>query len=154
MRHQIAYGHSQVVIWIHQPGGRCNDAVPVGVWIVGESDVILILKVYQTCHRIRTRRVHSYLAIVIDSHERKSRIDCWVRDVDVQVIYGVDWLPIRFRRTAERVYSQLQASAADRVHVDDIFQILDVRQHEILLVCRLSLDRITKWYALYARSVA
>src|SRR5262249_24771381 len=125
--HQIAYGYSQVVIWIHQPGGRRNDAVPVGVWIVGESDVILIFKVHETRHRIRTRRVHAYLAVVINSHERERRVDCWVRDVDVQVIDGVDWLPIRFRRSAERIYTELQASGADHVHIDDVFQILDVR---------------------------
>src|SRR5262249_33619756 len=83
MRQQIAYGYSQVVIGIHQPGRRRNDAVPVRVWIVGEGNVILILELYQTRHRIRTRRVHAYLSIVIDGHERESRIDCWVRDGDV-----------------------------------------------------------------------
>ena len=50
MGDQILYGHSQKVIWIHQPGGGRNDAVTVGVWIVGESDVVLILEVHQTRH--------------------------------------------------------------------------------------------------------
>src|SRR5262249_48252577 len=130
------------------------DAVPVRVWIVSESDVILPFEVYETRHRIRTRWVHAYLAVVVHSHERERRVDCWVRDVDVQVIDGVDRLPIRFRRTAERVYTQLQASCADHVHIDDVFQVLNVRKHEIFLVCRVSLDGCGKWHALYARSVA
>src|SRR4030095_6366004 len=104
--------------------------MPVGVGIVGESDVILILEVHETRHRIRTRWIHAYLAVVINSHERERRGDCCVRDVEGPVIDRVDWLPIRFRRTAERVYTQLQASGADYVYIDDVSQILDVRQHE------------------------
>src|SRR4029077_17288000 len=75
MGQQISYGHSQVVIWIHQPGGRRNDAMPVGVWIVGESDIILVLEIHQTRHRIRTGWVHTYLAVVINSHKRERRVD-------------------------------------------------------------------------------
>ena len=118
--------------------------MPVRIRIVGEGDVILILKVHQTCHRIRTRRVHAYLAVVIDRHERESRIDYWVHDDDVQMIDGVDWLPVGLGGAAEWIHAQLQAGAADRIHIDDVSQILDVRQHEILLVCCVSLDRRSK----------
>src|SRR4029077_571606 len=107
MLHQIAYGHSQVVIGIHQPGKRCNDAVPVGVWIVGESDVILVFEIHETRHRIRTRWIHAYLAVVIDSHERESWVDGGVRDSDIQVIHGVDWFPVRFGGAAEWIDTQL-----------------------------------------------
>ena len=46
--------------------------------------------------------------------------------------------------TAEWIYTQLQAGAADRIHVDDVSQILDVGQHEIFLVCCVGLDRRSK----------
>ena len=71
------------MIGIHQAEKRGNNAVPVGVWIVGESHVILVLEVHETRHRIGTRRIHSYLAVVIDRHEREGWVDCWVRDDNV-----------------------------------------------------------------------
>ena len=56
--------------------------------------------------------------------------------------------------TTEWIYTQLQAGVADHIHIDDVFQILDVRQNEILLVCRASLDRCSKRNALDAGSIA
>src|SRR5262249_54088571 len=126
----------------------------IGIWIIGESDVILILKIHETCHRIGTRWVHAYLTVVIDSHERESRIDCGVRNSDVQMIDGVNWPPVRLGGTTERIHTQFQTSSSDYLHIDDVFQILDIRQHEILLMCRVSLDCRSKRHALYACPVA
>src|SRR6476620_10454203 len=70
------------------------------------------------------------------------------------MIDGVDWLPIRLGRTTQRVHTQLQAGAADRLHIDDVAQVLDIGQDEVLLVSRLSFEGGSKWHAFYARSVA
>jgi hypothetical protein len=79
--------------------------VPVGVRIVGEGDAILMLEAYEPSHRVRARRIHADLAVVIDRHEREGRVDGRVRDDNVQVIDGVDGLPVRPGGTAERVYT-------------------------------------------------
>ena len=63
------------------------------------------------------------------------------------MINGVDWLPIRPGGAAERVYTELQAGAADDVHVDDVSQILDVRENEVLLVRGVRLDGRGKRHA-------
>ena len=51
--------------------------MPVGVWIVGEGDVILILEIHKRrAIAYGLDRVHAYLAVVIDSHEREVG---WIR---------------------------------------------------------------------------
>src|SRR5262249_6499833 len=125
-----------------------------GVWIIRKRDVILVLEIYQPRHRIGTRRIHAYLTVVIDGHERESGVDRRVRDSNVQMIDGIDWLPVRFGGTTEWVNTQLQASAADRVHVDNVSQILDIGQNEILLVGCVSFDRRGEWHALNGGPVA
>ena len=120
MRQQIADRHGQIVVGIHQPGGRRDDAVPVGVRIVGEGDVILVLEPDQPGHRVGAGAVHADLAVVIDRHERKGRIDLRIDDRDVQAVDRVDRLPVMHRGAAERIDAELQAGGADRLHVDDV----------------------------------
>src|SRR5262249_29114421 len=74
-----------------------DDAVPVGVRIVGKGDAILMPEAHEPRHRVRTRRIHADLAVVVDRHEREGRVDGRVRDHDVQVINGVDRLPVQLR---------------------------------------------------------
>ena len=124
VREQVADGHGQVVIGIHQPRGRRDDAVPVRVRIVGEGDAILILEADEAGHRVGAGAVHADLAVVIDRHEREGRIDLRVHDGDVQLVDGVDRLPVGTGRAAERVHAQLEAGGADGFHVDDVPQVL------------------------------
>ena len=86
MRQQVADGHGQVMVGVHQPGRRRDDAVPVRVGVVGECDVILILEPDQPGHRVGAGAVHADLAVVIDRHERKGRIDLRIHDLDVQAV--------------------------------------------------------------------
>jgi hypothetical protein len=39
MGEQVANGHGQVVVRIHQPGRTRDNAVPIGIGVVAEGDV-------------------------------------------------------------------------------------------------------------------
>ena len=125
--------------------------MPVRVGVVGEGDAVLILQADQPGHRIGAGAVHADLAVVIDRHERERRIDLRVHHLDVQAVDFVDRLPVVHRRAAERVHAQLQAGGADRVHVDDVPQVVDIGQDEIFLVRGRCLERRGERHALHAR---
>ena len=108
----------------------CRSAVGV----VGKRDAELILEADQAGHRIRAGAIHADFAVVIHRHERERRIELRIDDRDVQFVDGIDRLPIRQRRAAQRVHAQLQTGGADRVHVHNVFQILDIGQDEIFLM--------------------
>ena len=57
-------------------------------------------------------------------------------------------------RAAERVHAQLEAGAADGVHVDDVPQVVDVGQDEIFLVRGRRLDGRGERHALHAAVAA
>ena len=134
VREQVADGHGQVVVGVHQPRGGRDDAVPVRVGVVGEGDAKLILEADEPGHRVGAGAVHADLAVVIDRHERERRIDLRVHHLDVQTVDFVDRLPVVHGRAAERVHAQLEAGGADGVHVDDVPQVVDVGQDEVFLV--------------------
>ena len=117
---QVADGHGQVVVGVHQPRGARHDAVPVRVGVVGEGDAEPILQPDEPRHGIRAGGVHADLAVVIDRHEREGRIDHRVHDGDVELVDGVDRLPVRHGGAAERIHAQREAGGADGVHVDDV----------------------------------
>ena len=60
----------------------------------------------------------------------------------------IDRLPVRPGGAAQRIDAELQASAADRLHVHDVAQIIHVGQDEILLMRGGGLDRRGEWHAL------
>ena len=93
-----------------------------------------VLQRDQAGHRVRARAVHADLAVVIDGHERERRVDLAVDDLDVETVDAIDRLPVVHGSAAERIDAELQSRRTDRLHVDDVPQVLDVRQHEVLLV--------------------
>ena len=125
------------MVRVHQPGRRRDDAVPIGVGIVGEGDLVAILEPDEASHRVRAGAVHADLAVVVDGHEREGRIDLRIDDSNVQLVDGVDRLPVMHGRAAERVDGELEVGGADCLHVDDVAQVIDVRQDEIFLVRRV-----------------
>ena len=86
VRQQVPDRDRQIMIGVHQPGRRRDDAVPVRVRIVGEGDPIPVLQADEPRHRIGARAVHADLAVVIDGHEREGRIDHRVHDRDVEPV--------------------------------------------------------------------
>jgi hypothetical protein len=84
MRQQVKDRHRQIMVRVDQPGRRRDDAMPIGVGIVSEGDLIAILEPHKPGHRVRARAIHADLAVVVEGHEREGRIDLWVD-------YGVPW---------------------------------------------------------------
>ena len=97
-----------------------------------------VLQPEQTGHRVRARAVHADLAVVIHGHEREGRVDSRIDHFDLEAVNAIDRLPVVHARAAERVHCELQSRGADRVHVDDVPQVLHVRSREVLLVERRS----------------
>ena len=87
---------------------------------------------------------------MIHRHERELRVELRIHHREVQFVNGLNWLPIRQRRAAERVHAEFQTGGANGFHVHDIFQILDVRQNKIFLVRGCGLERGGERHALHA----
>src|SRR5258708_11442041 len=142
------------MIWVHQPSGWCDDSMPVGVWIVGECDAVFVLESDKPGHRIRAGTVHANHAVVIDGHERKCRVDDWIHNGNVQLVFSIDGFPIRSGSASKRVDAKLEAGATNRIHINDISQVADVRHDEVFLMGASSLDGRRERHALYARVVS
>ena len=138
MRQQIGDRHRQIMVGVHQPRRRRDDAVPVGIGIVGEGDLILVLEADQPGHRVRAGAVHADLAVMIDGHEREGRIDLRVDDGDVELVDRIDRLPVMHGGAAQRVDGELEAGGANGVHIDDVAQVVDIGQDEIFLMRRVA----------------
>ena len=100
MREQIPYGHRQVMVGVHQPCTRRDNAVPIGVWVIGEGDPVAVLETHEPGHCIRTGAIHANRAVVVDGHEGESRIHLRIDDCNVQPVDLVDGLPVMHGRTA------------------------------------------------------
>ena len=107
MGEQIADGHREIVVRIHQARRGRDDSVPVRVRIVGERHLILIFQPHQSGHRVRTGTVHADLPVVIDGHEGKCRVNHRIDDSDIQPIDGVDRLPIRPGGASQGINAQV-----------------------------------------------
>ena len=86
---------------------------------------------------------------MIDRHEREGGIDCPVGNDDVELMDGVDRLPVWAGCATERIDTQRQAGIAYCSDVDNVPQILNVRQNEIAVVRRRCLDRGRVRHSLY-----
>ena len=76
----------QIVVGIQQPRRGRDDAVTVGVGVVGEGHVEPVLQPEQAGHRVRARAVHADLAVVIHGHERERRVDSRIDHFDVEPV--------------------------------------------------------------------
>ena len=63
---------------------------------------------------------------------------CGLTTAMSQFIDRVDRLPVMHGGAAERVDGELELGGADRVHIDDVAQVVDIRQDEIFLVRRVA----------------
>jgi hypothetical protein len=149
MREQIADRHGQVMIGIHEPRAGGDDSVPVRVRVIGEGDAVSVLEADQPRHRIWTRAVHADHAIMIDCHKGEGRVDLRIHDNYIKLVDGVDRLPIMDRGPAERIHAQLQAGGSDRVHVNDVSEVVDIRQDEVFFVRAARPDGIRERQALH-----
>ena len=115
---QVLDADREVVVGVHQPRRRRDDAVAVGVGVVGEGDVEAVRDVAQARHRVRRRAVHADLAVPVERHEAEGRVELVVDDLELEPWRSAIALPVAQARAAERVDAEPQARAADRVEVD------------------------------------
>ena len=119
------------------------------IGVVAEGNLVLVLECNQPRHGVRTGAIHADLAVVVHRHERKGRIDSWIHHRDVELVDGVNRRPVVHGSAAQRVDRKAQVRSTDRIHVDDISQVLDVGHQEVFLAGSLSGRR--ELQALYAR---
>jgi hypothetical protein len=77
---------------------------------------------------------------VVKGHEREGRIDYRIGDGDVQAIDCVDRLPVFQRGSPKRIDRECKPSASDRIHIDDLPQVVDIGYHQIVFVRCLGTD--------------
>ena len=123
---QIRNGGREVMIGIHQAVRAGDDAVPVGVGVVGEGDVEFVAHADQPRHRIGRRAIHPDLAVPIDRHEAKRRVDRVADDGRGHAIALDDRLPEMDAGAAQRIDPDLHPGGADRLHVDDVGEVGDI----------------------------
>ena len=129
---EVADRDGQEVVGVHQPGVRRDDAVPVGVGVVAGGEVVLVLAPDQRRHRVRRGAVHPDLAVPVERHEAPGRVDQRVDHGEVQPVPLGDRAPVVDARAAQRVGADPHAGLADRVEVDDVRQVVDVRPEEVV----------------------
>src|SRR6266481_8745227 len=88
---------------------------------------------------------------MIHRHKRKSGIDPRIHDLDIEIVSGVDRLPIVNGRAPERVDAEFESCGVNRLHVYHVFQVIDVRRNEVMLIRCRGADRRDEWDALYVR---
>ena len=140
VRQEVMNGHGQVMVWVHQAQRAGNNAVPICIAVVCESNVEPILQLHEAGHRIRAGTIHPDLPVMIESHEAERWIHGRVQNTDVETIDSLNWLPVLDRGTTERIGAHSNTGGANAVHVDDVGQIPDIRHEEIVGVCRWSLQ--------------
>ena len=145
---QVIDQHRQVMIGLHQTIAAGHDAVAVMVGIAGERDVVLFLQADQSPHGIRRRRIHADLAVPVHGHKAKLRIDLLVDHGKVELVAFGNRRPVMHTGAAQRVHSQMDAGAPDRVEVDDVAEVGDIGVEIIMRVCCRGLARLRQRHAL------
>ena len=91
------------MVWVHQAQRTRNNAMPIGIAVVCESNVKPVLFLHEASHRVRARAVHSDLPVMIERHEAKRRIDLGIDYRDVETIDSLDRIPVMNGGATERI---------------------------------------------------
>src|SRR3990172_5245594 len=126
MGKQVRHGRGEVMVRIHEAGAARNDAVPVVVGVVRERDVEAVLEGDELRHRVRRGAVHPDLPVPVHRHEPECRVHLVVHDLHVEAVPPGDRTPVGHPRPSQGIDSQPQAGHADRLHVEDGTQVVDV----------------------------
>src|SRR5215813_9584168 len=86
---------------------------------------------------------------MIDSHEGEGWVDGGINNSDLQTVDRVDWLPVWSRRSAQRIYAELELGSTNGIDVDDVFEVTNVGQDEVFLVRCCGTNGLVERNALY-----
>ena len=93
----------EVVIGIEEPAGGGNDAVPIEIRIVSNSNVIGFFEFDEPAHSVRRGAVHTGFTVVIAVHEAEGGIGEVVADVDIEAVGFADGVPVCHTGTAHGI---------------------------------------------------
>ena len=114
------------MVGVHQAAVARDDAVAVVVGVVAKGDVEAVLELDQPGHGLGRGAVHADLAVAIDAHEAKRRVDALAHQRHVEAVALGDGAPEVDAGTAHGIDADLQARVADGGHVDHVRQVLDI----------------------------
>ncbi len=150
MGEQVFDGHGQVMVGVHQAAGAGDDAVAVVVGVAGEGHVEAVLVLDQPGHGMWRAAVHADLAVPVQTHEAKGRVDHRGQHLQRQPEALGDARPVVHAGAAQRVDREFQARAADGVEVDHPLQPADIGVDEIEALGGRGLQRLAVIHALDA----
>src|SRR5262245_26797824 len=103
------------------------DAVTISVRVAGKSYVESVFEIDHSCHRINRRRIHPDLAVPIDRHEAKGRIDGVIHNLQIESVAVTDGIPVSHAGAAQRIDTDANFALADRLKIDHRRQIAYIR---------------------------
>ena len=137
---QVVDGDGEVVVRVHQPAVRRDDAVPVGVGVVARGDVERCGPVRANGHPLdqrghgrRRRAVHPDLLVPVQRHEGPLRVHGGVHHGEVQVVAFADLAPVVHGGAAHGVGADADAGVADGVQVQHGREVVHVAAEEVEL---------------------
>ena len=130
--------------------------IPCRSWSVSQAsgDIEAILQTDQPLHRVGRRRVHADAAVPIHRHEPERRIDDFADDRQVQAMTLGDVPPVMDTGPAQRIDAQTDARAADRLHVDDLGEIVHISGPIVIPVCGARAQSLLEGHSLHALKAA
>src|SRR5690606_15787097 len=129
---QVADRRGEVVVGVHQPGIRGDDAVAVGVGVVAGGDVEAVALPDEGRHGVRGGAVHPDLPVPVQRHEAPGGVGQRIDDRQVEAVLLGDPAPVGHRRAAERVGPDPDSGRADRVQVQHLGQVGHVAAEEVV----------------------
>ncbi len=144
---KILNGDGEIVVGIHEASGRRHDAVAVEIWIVAEGDVELVFQTDEARHGVFGGAIHADFAIVVNGHEAERGIRYVVANGDIEAVTFSDGCPETEPCATERVCADGDAGFGDGFHVDDVFQVVDIRRHVVVLRDETRGERLGKRHA-------
>ena len=137
MLHEVLDARREVVVRIHQPAVRRDDAVPIRVRVVSGRDLEGITIRDERRHRIRRRAIHADLPVPVQTHETPRRIDRRIDHGEIDPMPLGDRSPEVDTCTTQWICSNTDACRPDGIDIDHVGQILDVGRHEVVpAACR------------------
>ena len=82
--------------------------MPVRIGIICKSDVKSVFHLNQSGHGVGRGAVHSNFPILVDRHERKSRVNGAIDHLDGKFVAIGNRVPVMDGGTAQRVYTDFQ----------------------------------------------
>ena len=103
------------------------------VRVAGERDVVTILELDESFHRVSRRRIEADLAVPVERHERELRVDFVADDIELDRVAFRDARPVMHAGAAQRVHAHADAGTADHIEVEHAAEIVDIRVEIIVL---------------------